>query len=795
MNRFVLTLEKVIQLSLLTFAISSLFSISITQISFGIGSLSWLLKTQLTRTWNEMRGTWVGIAILTFCLAYCISLTTAVDLENSVKYMKKLIQVIIFFWVANTVQDEKQRDLLVSLIILAGVVSALNAIAIPPVGGRQIGTMSAAATFAGLLMVTGLIALGKFLFHEPKNYWMFGGFGIISLCLMIVQARQAWLGFLLGVIFLVYFWKKKFIWFIPLVLVSVFLLSPQAYKDRIKSMTDLNNDRSLQIRQFVWKGGWEIFKDYPITGCGYKCVDAIHSNYPDPTGFIAVQRGMHSNILQLLIDTGIVGFLAWLSIWVAYFIEIFKRRQVLARDETQSDKKGMLLGASAGVLGFLVGGFFESSFYDSEVVMFLYFIMGLSLAKVKNVPKVSTSNFFPNIRVLDTDDVVPILDKVIQFSLYTFVIFCMFSISITQISFTIGVLAWLIKTHLTQTWSKIYRTPVGLPILYFCLASILAVMTSVDSSASLPHLKKILQFAILFWVANSVTNEKQKDLLIKLLIISGVIASMAGFSQAWSTAVTLQTRVAGTMSVYMTFAGLLMLVGLIALGRYLFNDTKEKWVLGAIGLIIFCLLLTLTRQAWLGFFVGLLVLIISWNKKYLLAIPAVMIGLLFVAPESIKDRMLSITDLSDWSFQSRIFLWKGGLEIFKDYPITGCGFKCVDVLHTQYPDPSGYIARHRGMHNNIIQLLVDTGILGLATWLSIWVAYFLAIYKKWNKKTINSIPKGLGIGSLAAVLGFLAGGMFETNFYDSEVVMLLYFIMGLALAETSKKVGYKNDQL
>ena len=118
----------------------------------------------------------------------------------------------------------------------------------------------------------------------------------------------------------------------------------------------------------------------------------------------------------------------------------------------------------------------------------------------------------------------------------------------------------------------------------------------------------------------------------------------------------------------------------------------------------------------------------------------------------------------------------------------------MDILHTQYPDPSGYIARHRGMHNNIIQLLVDTGILGLATWLSIWVAYFLSIYKQWSKITINSIPKGLVIGSLAAVTGFLVGGMFETNFYDSEVTMLLYFIMGLALAETSKKVGYKNDQ-
>ena len=120
MNRFVPVLEKVIHFSLLTFAFSSLFSISITQISFAIGSLSWLLKTHLTRTWSEIRGTRVGIAILAFCLAYIISLTTAVDLESGINFIKKLIQVVIFFWVANTVQDEKQRNILVSRVIFAG---------------------------------------------------------------------------------------------------------------------------------------------------------------------------------------------------------------------------------------------------------------------------------------------------------------------------------------------------------------------------------------------------------------------------------------------------------------------------------------------------------------------------------------------------------------------------------------------------------------------------------------------------------------------------------------------------
>ena len=401
MNRFIPALEKIIQFSLLTFAAFSLFSISITQISFALGSLAWLLKTYLTRTWSGMEGTWVGIAILAFCLAYFIALTTAIDLGNSITYMKKLLQVIIFFWVVNTIQDEKQRNILVSLVIFAGVAAALNGIysdiANPPVVvstfgetiTRQSGTMSTASTFSTLLMLTGLLALGKFFFHKPKNFWLLGGYGIISICLLIVLARQSWLGFLVGSIFLVYFWRQTFLWVIPIVLVSVFLLSPQVYKDRIESMTDMDNDSSLNIRKSVWKGGWEIFKDYSITGCGFKCVDAIHSRYPDPSGFMEQIRGMHSNIMQLLVDTGIVGFGAWLSIWVAYFIEIFKRYQVLAKDKTLGNNKGILLGCVAAILSFLVGGFFETHFYDSEVIMLVYFIMGISLAKVKNVPKVS----------------------------------------------------------------------------------------------------------------------------------------------------------------------------------------------------------------------------------------------------------------------------------------------------------------------------------------------------------------------------------------------------------------------
>jgi hypothetical protein len=46
------------------------------------------------------------------------------------------------------------------------------------------------------------------------------------------------------------------------------------------------------------------------------------------------------------------------------------------------------MGVSAAVLSFITGGFFESNFYDSEVSMLLYFLMGLSLAHVRKTPQV-----------------------------------------------------------------------------------------------------------------------------------------------------------------------------------------------------------------------------------------------------------------------------------------------------------------------------------------------------------------------------------------------------------------------
>jgi len=394
-------LDKVIQVSLFTFVAFSMFSISVTQIAFALGALAWLLKTHLTKSWKELRGTWVGTAILCFCLAYFSSIIASVDLESSLKLLKKLLQFVIVFWVANAIQDEKQRDLLIKLVIVAGVATALHGV-LPLLAPssfsserlygalRPIGTLSVPSTFSGILMLAGLAALGRLLFHKPKEYWVLGSVGIIGFGLLLTLTRQAWLGFFVGSIFLLSFWNKKYLLIFPALLVVVLLLAPERITSRIDSLSNLQ-DSSLQARISLWRGGWKIFKDHPITGCGFKCVDSIHSQYPDPSGWIAHHRGMHSSIFQLLVDTGIVGLGTWLSIWAAYFIEVLKQWRTLAREKSRDNAAGILVGSSAAVIAFIVGGCFETNIYDSEITMLLYFLMGLSLAQTKKLPESSVS--------------------------------------------------------------------------------------------------------------------------------------------------------------------------------------------------------------------------------------------------------------------------------------------------------------------------------------------------------------------------------------------------------------------
>lgn len=270
-------------------------------------------------------------------------------------------------------------------------------------------------------------------------------------------------------------------------------------------------------------------------------------------------------------------------------------------------------------------------------------------------------------------------------------------------------------------------------------------------------------------------------LLTNILIFFGVLSACLGLFQAFSLGVGLGSRLdfRGTMSHIFTFSALLMMIGLIAFARLILSRRRNVWLYASCLIISVCLILSLTRQVWVGMICGLALLVFIRKKVLIIVFPILLVAAFFLSPPFIHERIQSITNLKSESTQLRFQMWTASLTVIKDYPLTGCGYKCLYLIHDQYTEHPILQEYYYNLHSNIFQITVDSGLIGLGAWLWLWLAYFIAVYRQSRQTEHSKPPQWILGGSAAAVLSFLIAGLFETNFYDSEVVMVLYFIMAL----------------
>jgi len=412
---------------------------------------------------------------------------------------------------------------------------------------------------------------------------------------------------------------------------------------------------------------------------------------------------------------------------------------------------------------------------------------------------------------------IEILTRAQLIVLIVFTVAGQFSISVTHICGFLGSALWLYKTHVTHSWNQL-RWPLWIPFAGFALASILAVATALDPPKSFEHLKRLFEMGIFFLILNSLSDPTLKTSLhtllntlkktrlgqfclgkpeatitlsprnffIGLVVLSASTSAVVGIVQVAMRGLSIHHRISGTMSIYMTFAGLLMQAALVTAAYLLFRNGKNKWMWSALLLMIVALALTLTRQAWLGFGSGLLILLAFRKPTWVVLLPVFATLVFWISPPPVKERMESIANLDDTTFQQRLSMWRLGWEIYKDYPVTGCGFKCLLKVRTDYPEHKEISRGYRTLHSNVVQLAVDTGTVGVAAWLFLWLSYFMALGRKSNSDG-NPPDRWVVLASLSAVIAFLSGGLFETNFYDSEVVMLAYFLMALPFIDPNKR--------
>ncbi len=373
-----------------------------------------------------------------------------------------------------------------------------------------------------------------------------------------------------------------------------------------------------------------------------------------------------------------------------------------------------------------------------------------------------------------------------------------FSISVSQITLA-ALAAWLLLAWRTGRGVAL-RMPLLGPVAAFAACSVLAALASARPLESLAACKGLLDLAALFVIATALPDAATARRFATWLVLALAGAAVAGIAQvaacpgpeAVAHGTTLMenflrkcTRARGFYSIYMTLAGILALALTATLPR-LARLRAEAWWLAPVWLVSgTALALTYVRGAWLGFVVGALAALAGLGRRGVVAAIALvlLVAAVLVALPGVGARVRTIGSAADDTTRDRLAMLAAGRRLVLEHPLTGIGPGQVKRVYPSVATPEAMRHSTSHLHNTPLQITVERGVLGLVAWLWIFVACLargLAVLRRLPASA--AADRALVLGSLAAVVTFLVGGLFEYNFGDTEVLLVALAFMALPFA-------------
>jgi len=340
-----------------------------------------------------------------------------------------VLHLAMFYLVASTVINKKEKwGQLFSTSIFASVLMSFygmfqlaGKISISQGGVRLDGTLGN-STYLAIYLVFHIFLCLYFLVNSKAKWqkWVYGSVALMEIWLLYFTAtRGAILGLIGGLLLtaLLLIWRSKTeegcligdqskrlenrilrkisIWLLGVVAVVIigFLFVRDA--DFVKSSPVLSRFSTLSVTEFrtqgryyVWPMAIKGIAERPLLGWGQESFNFVFNKYYDP-GLFGQEEWFdrtHNTFLDWMIAGGVIGFLAYISIYVALFYLIWRRKSPFSLAE-----KSVLTGMISAYI-------FHNIFVFDNLVSYIIFFSVLAFVHSISVKdEIGTSAFYTKV--------------------------------------------------------------------------------------------------------------------------------------------------------------------------------------------------------------------------------------------------------------------------------------------------------------------------------------------------------------------------------------------------------------
>jgi len=376
------TIPIVLQLIFGAAVFCSTFTIAGSQTAFGLTIVLWIFFRLRGRT-PAPRRTMLDAPLALFVAASLAAALFSAKRLESLTHLKNLLLINVVYVSAYLAGDPKLRRRLFTLLLVSGAGSAIYGIVLYLLGrghgtlGRTHGSFSTAMTYGGILLVLSSLFVAEAVGPRASLRLRIAS-GLAALAtvaaLFYSFTRSSWVGAFVSVVVILAFLRRRLL--VPFVaaLVIFVVLLPAPYRARVASIWDPSYRTNVQRLELL-RGGAEIFKEHPVIGVGTMDLAEVYREHM-PAGAVYVHGHMHNDFLQIAVEMGIVGLVAFVVLLVSFFWLMARNLRL----DLAPGERAFVVGSIAALAGFIVNGFFEWNFGDAEVVTLIYVIIGANLA-------------------------------------------------------------------------------------------------------------------------------------------------------------------------------------------------------------------------------------------------------------------------------------------------------------------------------------------------------------------------------------------------------------------------------
>jgi O-antigen ligase len=346
-----------------------------------------------------------------------------------------------------------------------------------------------------------------------------------------------------------------------------------------------------------------------------------------------------------------------------------------------------------------------------------------------------------------------------------------FSESVKSIALFLLLAIFLVQIYRKEMIFKI--TILHIAFLGLMVSAFISSMLAENMAKGLKGFYDITYYSIAFFVAASVSDEKQSRVILWGLYVSTAAAVVMGIAHAIQTHGSIeihQLRNPNYIAMYLIIVLCCMISTLVLSNK---ETIVSKVIVGILALIVLWgAILTEYRSSFIGLVTFIFILLFAKSSiKHSLVTGVALLSVCLSGVFLYKPLWNKLTTTQ--SLIARFYLWDGAFNYFKTHPLFGIGPNHYSYLHPEGSPTAGGI--NIDAHSIYLNTLAQMGLAGFVS-LSLLIYGFIREFSR--ERTMTGFGISLKYCALGAFLVTFAGGIFDSTLHHGHGI-LFGLLLGL----------------